>query len=287
MFLPSKASSSTIQRAKPFLKWVGGKRQLLSQFEPYFPKKFKRYFEPFLGSGAVFYYLWNSGKLPEQLFLFDNNDELINVYCVVRDKLNALIELLAIHQENHGEAYYYKIRMLDRQDVELSEVEWAARTIYLNKTCYNGLYRVNQKKQFNVPIGRYKNPRILHKSVLKAASIALQNVSIERKDFRGIVDLAQRGDFFYFDPPYDPLSKTSNFTSYTSGNFGNNDQQALANVFSELDRKGCLCMLSNSHTPFVLELYQDFKIELVDARRAVNSNANSRGHIKEVLVLNY
>jgi DNA adenine methylase len=273
--------------AKPFLKWVGGKQQLLSQFETYFPPNFERYFEPFVGGGAVFFHLWNTDRLPKQIFLFDNNEELINVYRVVRDELDELVKLLATHKKNHNKDYYYQIRHLDRQNIELTNIERAARTIYLNRTCYNGLYRVNSKKQFNVPMGSYKNPKILYKDVLETASSALQNVSLTVKDFRDIITLAQTGDFFYFDPPYDPVSKTASFTGYTAGSFGDEDQQDLAEVFKKLTEQGCLCMLSNSYTPFILELYQDFRIEVVYARRAVNSDANGRGNIKEVVVLNY
>jgi DNA adenine methylase len=172
-----------LRDAKSFVKWVGGKHQLLSQFEAYFPADFERYFKPFVGGGAVFFQLWNTARLPEQVFLFDNNEELVNASLVVRDKLDALIDLLAVHQRNHGREYYYKIRGLDRRPVELSDVERAARTIYLNRTCYNGLYRVNSKGQFNVPIGRYENPRILHREALQSASEALQNVCIAVRDF--------------------------------------------------------------------------------------------------------
>jgi DNA adenine methylase len=273
--------------ARPFVKWVGGKQQLLAQFETYFPASFRRYFEPFVGGGAVFFHLWNTGQLPKQVFLFDNNKELVNVYRVVRNQLGELIHLLSVHKMNHCKEYYYKIRKLDRQPVELSDVERAARTIYLNRTCYNGLYRVNSKGQFNVPMGSYKNPKILYKEVLQSASEALQGVSIETKDFREIVDLAQPGDFFYFDPPYDPISKTASFTGYTANSFGDSDQRDLAAVFAQLADKGCSCMLSNSYTPFIFELYQQFRIEVVYARRAVNSDANGRGAIKEVVVLNY
>lgn len=275
------------KNAKPFLKWVGGKNQLLAQFEAYFPSNVKRYFEPFVGGGAVFFHLWNSGILPAQVFLFDNNEELINTYLVIRDKLDELIERLRIHKKKHSKEYYYKIRSLDRQDIELTDTERAARTIYLNKTCYNGLYRVNRKGQFNVPMGSYKNPPILNEDVLENASQALQNVSIEVKDFREIVDIAQPGDFFYFDPPYDPVSSTASFTSYTASNFGDEDQRDLSAVYTQLAQKGCLCMLSNSYTPFIRELYQEFRIEIVYAKRAVNSDANGRGAIKEVVVLNY
>jgi DNA adenine methylase len=184
------------RNARPFVKWVGGKQQLLTQFETYFPASFRRYFEPFVGGGAVFFHLWNTGRLPNQVFLFDNNDELINAYCVARDQLEELVRLLSVHKKHHRKEYYYKIRRLDRQSVELSDVERAARTIYLNRTCYNGLYRVNSQGQFNVPMGSYKNPKILYEEVLQSASEALQGVSIKAKDFREIVGLAQPGDFF-------------------------------------------------------------------------------------------
>ena len=273
--------------AKPFLKWVGGKQQLLSQFEEYFPIDFQRYVEPFVGGGAVFFHLWSTKRLPKESFLFDNNEELINVYRVVRDNVDELIELLAQHKARHSKDYYYEIRNLDRKKVHLTDEERAARMIYLNRTCYNGLYRVNSKGQFNVPIGSYRNPKILHEDVLRAANTALQDVTIEVADFREVVDFAQAGDFFYFDPPYDPLSKTASFTSYTANNFGDEDQRDLAQTFKKLTEKGCLCMLSNSYTPFILDLYQDFRIETVQARRAVNSDANGRGSISEVVVLNY
>lgn len=246
-----------------------------------------RYFESFVGGGAVFFHFWNTGRLPEHRYLFDNNHELVNAYQVVRDDLEALLDRLAVHTERHSKEYYYQIRELDRRNVELSDVERAARTIYLNKTCYNGLYRVNRKGQFNVPIGSYKDPKIRDEETLRAASAALQGVCVEVRDFRTIVDLAQADDFFYFDPPYDPLSKTASFTSYTAGNFGDDDQRDLRDVFAQLSDKGCRCMLSNSYTPFVLDLYQAFRIETVRANRAISSDPNSRGGIPEVVVLNY
>lgn len=287
---PSHSSHSEDEferNAKPFLKWAGGKQRLLAQYEEFFPDRPARYFEPFVGGGAVFFHFWNTGRLPENVYLFDNNRELINAYRVVRDDLEALLDLLAIHKEYHGKEYYYRIRKLDRQDVELSDVERAARTIYLNKTCYNGLYRVNQKGQFNVPIGRYKNPRIRDEESLRAAGAALQGVHVEARDFRSVVEPAQAGDFFYFDPPYDPLSKTANFTSYTAGDFDDEDQRDLARVFTQLTEKGCLCMLSNSCTAFIRRLYEDFRIETVSASRAISSDPNGRGSVQEVVVLNY
>jgi DNA adenine methylase len=273
--------------AKPFVKWAGGKQQLLAQYETYFPSHFGRYVEPFVGGGAVFFHLWNIGRLPDQVFLFDNNEELINTYRVVRNNVDELIKILTIHKKDHNQVYYYEIRNLDRQKIPLNEIERAARTIYLNKTCYNGLYRVNRKGQFNVPMGSYKNPTILYEETLRSASEALQNTHLEVRDFQNVVEFAESGDFFYFDPPYHPVNKTASFTSYTAGNFRNEDQRNLAYIFSRLSEKGCLCMLSNSYTPLVLELYQNFRIETVQANRAINSDANGRGNIQEVVVLNY
>jgi DNA adenine methylase len=274
-------------RARPFLKWAGGKQRLLARYEPFLPDRPGRYFEPFVGGGALFFHLWNGGRLAEGAFLFDHNRELINTYRVVRDRLEELLALLAGHRDRHGPAYYYQVRGLDRQAVELEEVARAARTIYLNKTCYNGLYRVNSRGQFNVPLGRYKNPAICDERTLRAASAALQGVGVEARDFEDIADLARAGDFFYFDPPYDPLSRTANFTSYTAGSFGEQDQRHLAALFARLSARGCRCMLSNSHTPLVLELYRDFRIETIRVKRPISSDPNGRGSVDEVVVLNY
>jgi len=275
------------RNAKPFLKWVGGKQQLLAQYETSFPSRFTRYVEPFVGGGAVFFHLWNTGRLPDEVFLCDHNPELINAYMVVRDHCDDLIQILARHKQHHSHDYYYTIRNLDRQPMTLSDVEKAARTIYLNKTCYNGLYRVNRQGQFNVPMGSYKNPLILYAETLRAASTALQNVTLAVQDFRTLPDIARKGDFFYFDPPYHPVSKTASFTGYTAGNFSDDDQRQLAEVYTRLSQTGCLCMLSNSYTPLVLELYQPFRIQIVQANRAVNSDASKRGPIPEVVILNY
>ncbi|HEX7773647.1 MAG TPA: Dam family site-specific DNA-(adenine-N6)-methyltransferase, partial [Pyrinomonadaceae bacterium] len=251
------------------------------------PKTFNRYIEPFVGGGAILFHLWNTHRLPKRSFLFDNNDELVNAYIVVRDRVEELIESLATHEAKHHKNYYYDVRQLDRRDTHLSEVDRAARMIYLNRTCYNGLYRVNSRKQFNVPIGSYVNPQILNEDVLRAASAALQGVQIAVRDFRNIVKLAKPKDFFYFDPPYDPVSKTASFTGYTAENFTEKDQQELAEVFSALAAKGTFVMLSNSSTPLVRDLYKNFRIETVQAKRAVNSKGNARGCIPEVVVLNY
>ena len=285
---PSEEPGIQDRRARPFLKWAGGKQQLLTQYEAFFPARYSRFFEPFVGGGAVFFQLWNSGRISNQAtFLSDNNKELINAYVVVRDELDELLRVLETHQKKHSREYYYEIRNLDRQTVSLSDVQRAARTIYLNKTCYNGLFRVNSKGQFNVPMGSYKNPTILDEALLRMASLALQDVCIEVRDFRSVVEIAHTGDFFYFDPPYDPISKTASFTKYTSRDFQDADQRDLADVFAQLDARGCHCMLSNSYTPLVLDLYQQFRIEIVQANRAINSDPNGRGGVREVVVLNY
>jgi DNA adenine methylase len=276
-----------VRGPRPFLKWAGGKQQLLVSYAAYFPRSFQRYLEPFVGGGAVFFHLQGCGRLPPEILLFDNNEELINTYQVVRDRLPELLDRLAGHQAHHSPDYYYAVRSLDRLAIQLGEVERAARTIYLNKTCYNGLYRVNRRNQFNVPVGRYKNPKILDTETLRAASLALQGVQLETRGFRTLVELGRPGDFFYFDPPYHPVSKTANFTGYVAGSFGAQDQRDLATVFAQLSAKGCLCMLSNSHTPFVCELYEGYRIEVVQAQRAISRNADGRGRIDEVVVMNY
>lgn len=283
----SSEPQRNLRNSRPFLKWVGGKQQLLHEIDANLPESFCRYIEPFVGGGAAFFHLYNTNRLVGQTSLLDHNEELINAYRVVRDEVQALIDLLAVHERNHSKEYYYQTRNLDRQSIVLNEVERAARTIYLNRTCYNGLYRVNSHKQFNVPVGSYVNPRVLFQDALHAASTALKGVELKVGDFRQVTGMAKPGDFFYFDPPYDPVSKTSSFTGYTEGNFTTRDQENLADVFKHLTRIGCRCMLSNSHTPLILDLYHDFTIRIVQARRAVNSNGNGRGHVSEVLVLNY
>lgn len=249
-----------------------------------------------MGGGAVFFHLWNTGRLPHDVFLFDNNDELINAFVVVRDKPQELIELLAIHKQKHNRDYYYKIRDLDRHNSPLAVGSWqladsgvqrAARTIYLNKTCYNGLYRVNARGQFNVPMGSCRNPKILNEAALFAASEALQGTVIEVRDFRTVVELGRPGDFFYFDPPYHPLTATASFRSYTPAGFNEDDQRDLADVFTQLSKKGCLCMLSNSSTPFIRALYSNFRIETVNAIRAINCNGGGRRGIQEVVAVSY
>lgn len=275
--------------AQPFLKWAGGKGQLLTQYEPFFPvEPLQGYHEPFVGSGAVFFRL-RDHHLFRHHHLSDVNPELITCYLAVRDHVDDLLALLAEHQAHHGRDHYYTVRAWDRQP-DWAQVPLplrAARLIYLNKTCYNGLWRVNSRGQFNVPMGRYKNPDILREDRLRAASQALQGVEIAHRPFAAVVEQAGPDDFVYFDPPYHPVSDTANFTSYAADAFGPADQRALAGVFATLAAQGTRVMLSNSDTPFVRELYADFRIETVTARRAINSRSSARGQVNEVVVLSY
>jgi DNA adenine methylase len=264
----------------PFLKWAGGKQRLLPQYTPFFPPKdvIGHYYEPFVGSGALFFY-WQ----PRPSTLADRNAHLIELYRVVQQNVEALIEALRPHQNDAD--YYYAIRAQD--PALLSPVERAARLIYLNKTCYNGLYRENSKGKFNVPFGRYKNPKICDAPRLRAASRALQGVELVVGDFEAVTETAVAGDFIYFDPPYVPLSTTSSFTSYSKHGFGLDDQKRLAQTVRRLTQKGVLVMLSNSSAPLIYELYQGCRLVEVQARRNINSKAHKRGPVKELLVLNY
>ncbi len=274
---------------KPFLKWAGGKSQLLEQLTPFFPKEFSRYSEPFTGSAAVFWHLFTLREKEAISFnssrLTDTNSELINCYIVVRDDVKQLIEKLAFHRTQHTKAYYYQIRALKVK--ELSPIDRAARFIYLNKTCFNGLYRVNRAGQFNVPMGSYKDPTIFDVDELIGASKALEDVELAVADFREILNWAQGNDFIYFDPPYAPVSKTSSFTGYTENPFGEPEQKELATLLRELHQRGCKVMLSNSWVNSILDLYKDFNCIEVKASRAINSNPEKRGKISELLVTNY
>lgn len=269
-----------------FVKWAGGKTQLLSQFKPIFPRKFKGYIEPFVGSGAVFFFIKKEFN-PEKIVLSDTNEELINAYLVVQNNLEELLGLLRVYKENHSKEYYYEVRALDV--AKLSPVERAARFLYLNKTCFNGLYRINSKGLFNVPFGKYKNPNIVNEKTLKEANKLLQGVTIKLQSFEKSLYDIDEGDFVYFDPPYYPLSKTANFTSYTKKTFLEEDQRDLALVFEKMNQKGVKVMLSNSDTEFIRRLYTNngFKIQTVKARRVINCNASKRGEINELVVMNY
>jgi DNA adenine methylase len=267
--------------ARPFLKWVGGKSQLLSELLPRFPKKIKRYFEPFLGGGAAFF-----GLHPGEAVLSDLNEELVNVYVAVRDDVEALIAALGQHR--YDERYFYAMRERDRADAfaRSSPVERASRLIYLNKTCYNGLYRLNAKGFFNTPFGRYSNPKILDRDNLRACSKALRRAEIHCAGFAAVLEGARRGDFVYFDPPYLPLSATSSFTAYRGPGFGLREHTALRDVCAALDAKGVSFVASNSSSPLVFELYCGFRIEKVLATRAINSNGRKRGAVVETLISN-
>lgn len=270
-----------------FVKWAGGKGQLLEQFKPLFPKKFNRYLEPFVGSGAVFFYIVQNFK-PKEIIISDTNEELINTYEIIKDDVERLIIELKQHKEYHmaeGKKYYLTIRATNPKD--LPALERAARFIYLNKTCFNGLYRVNSKGKFNVPMGSYKNPDIVQEDRLRLASKLLKNVIIKVMSFEKVLDFAKKDDFIYFDPPYYPLKNKKSFTTYTKDSFMEKEQELLADVFKKLDKKGCSVMLSNSDTKFIKDLYLDYNIHLVQATRMINCNGDKRGKINEVVVTNY
>jgi DNA adenine methylase len=269
----------------PFLKWAGGKRQLIKYIRDYVPLEYNKYYEPFVGAGAVFFDL-----LPDNAVINDINSELINVYNVIKYNVEELISDLKKHK-NSAE-YFYSIRELDRNITlyeSLSDVEKASRTIFLNKTCYNGLYRVNKSGHFNTPFGKYKNPEIVNADLLRKISEYFNNsnIIILNRDFEDAIIDVSSCDFVYFDPPYDPLTETSNFTSYYQLKFGKDDQIRLKKVCDELNKKGIKFLLSNSNTDFILDLYSEYNIEFIKAKRAINSNPNKRGEITEILVRNY
>jgi len=267
-------------RPQPVIKWAGGKRQMLGQYQEYFPSTFGRYHEPFLGGAAVFFHL-----SPPMAVLSDSNDDLINMYRVIQTKVDLLIEDLSLHQ-NDSE-YYYQVREM-KVDT-LSDVQRASRLIFLNKTCYNGLYRVNRKGMFNVPFGKYKSPRIIDVNILLAANRALQRAVLIRAGFEVVLENARPGDFVYFDPPYFPVSRTANFTDFTNQPFSTGDHERLANIFDELARRGCLVMLSNSDTPYVRELFDGYRAGMVSltANRSINSKADRRGPVGELLICSW
>lgn len=272
---------------KPFLKWAGGKRQLLDDLRVHIPTMSKRntYYEPFVGGGALFF-----SMQPKSAVINDTNHELINCYEVIRDNVEELIEDLKRHEND--EQYFYRIRDWDRHKYfkDKTSVERCSRIIFLNKTCYNGLFRVNSQGQFNVPFGRYKNPSFLEIGILRGISKYLNenDIKILNTDFQDAVKDAGRGDFIYFDPPYDPISSTSSFTGYDINKFDQDEQKRLKETVDTLTQKNCKVLLSNSDTNFIRELYQDrYNIITVSATRAINSNALKRGKINEVLIKNY
>lgn len=269
-----------MQKARPFIKWAGGKSQLMPAISKQFPAgdEIGKYFEPFLGGAAVFFHLEHPRS-----FLSDSNNDLVELYRVVQQNVEELIDALRAHRNERD--HFYRVRSQDPSD--LSPVARAARLIFLNKTCFNGLYRVNSKGQFNVPFGRYKNPAICDAEGLRTASLALQKAEISNADFESVLGRAQPRDFIYFDPPYHPINKTSSFTSYTSGRFGEEEQRRLAGTYRQLAARGCFVMLSNSDTPLIRDLYENFHMREIQANRAINSKPDGRGKITELLIVNY
>ena len=272
------APDLTPSAAKPFVKWAGGKRQLLGDIVARVPKLTGRYFEPFVGGGAVFFHL-----RPPRAVLSDGNAELIDCFRAVREEVRAVVAALRLHRYERD--HFYAVRALEPETLTLAER--AARTIFLNRTCFNGLYRVNSKGRFNVPFGRYTNPTIVDPANLRACSRALRRARVECAPFQSVLGEARRGDFIYFDPPYHPRSKTSRFTGYAPGGFTADDQRELARLYTTLDRRGVLLMLSNSDTPLIRELYQGFRVVEVQASRSINSKGGRRGAITELVILNY
>jgi DNA adenine methylase len=269
----------------PVVKWVGGKRQLLEAIQKRVPNKFGTYYEPFVGGGAVLFALQ-----PRKAIVNDINSELINLYQVIKEDVDALITDLGKHR-NEAQ-YFYHIRELDRDKQkynDLTAVEKASRLIYLNKTCYNGLFRVNRAGEFNTPFGSYKNPRIVNATVLKAVSDYFRRAAVTfcNTDFETVLQDVQKGDFVYLDPPYDPVSDTASFTGYDKGGFNRREQLRLKQVCDDLTRRGVQFLLSNSATPFIKELYREYRVEIIQAKRAINSDPDKRGAIDEVLVRNF
>ena len=271
------------QETYPIVKWIGGKRQLMFELLKNMPKSYNRYFEPFIGGGALFFELQ-----PDNAYISDMNEELINLYQVVRDNVDELITDLKKH--DISKEYFMEIRNIDRtEDYEnWSIVQKASRFIYLNRTCFNGMYRVNSKGEFNVPFGHYKNPRIVDENNLINCSSLLQRTEIRHADFSEILTKVQKGDFVYFDPPYVPLSETSSFTSYTKEGFDIESHRRLANLYDELTDRGCYCMLTNHNTELINELYSNrgYKIDVVSVKRMINSDASNRVG-EEVIICNY
>ncbi|AFY43029.1 DNA adenine methylase [Nostoc sp. PCC 7107] len=266
---------------RPFLKWAGGKSRLIQQYLPYFPKFYQTYYEPFLGGGAVFFHLQ-----PTTAILTDINAELITTYRCVRDQVEDLIGLLQEHKSKHNREYYYSVRSHPGRN----DLEKAARLIYLNKTCYNGLYRVNSQGKFNVPLGSYKNPNICPADLLRTASQALSYCEIKQADFMNVLNYANSSDDFVFcDPPYHPISNTSYFTGYNGNSFGEQDQTHLRDTCAELANRGVKVMICNSDCEFIRKIYKEinFNIYAIAASRSINSNTKKRGIISELLITSY
>lgn len=271
----------------PVVKWAGGKRQLLEKIRESLPKQFSTYYEPFFGGGALLF-----DMQPQKAIINDLNGDLISAYEVIKNNSDKLLEILKEHEELNNEEYFYTVRDMDRKSIEyskLTNIEKAARLIYLNKTCFNGLFRVNSSGQFNTPYGRYKNPNIVNEPIIKAVSKYFNEneIKILSVDFELAIKDTKEGDFVYLDPPYDPISNTSSFTGYNEIIFNKSEQERLKKVCDELNKKGVKFLLSNSATDYIKDLYKDYNIEIVKAKRSINCNGLKRGDIDEVLVRNY
>jgi DNA adenine methylase len=277
----------------PFIKWAGGKSRLISQLKNFIPEEFNNYFEPFVGSGALFFYLTCSFKTKKNfsLHLSDINSELINVYKTIKNNLKDLIKELQYNENeysNDPKKFYYKLR---GERFPFDSIKEAARFITLNKTCYNGLYRVNKNGIFNVPLGSYKKPKICDTTNLTKVNkiMNLRNTTIENYDYQKISSKIQENDFIYLDPPYFPINETSNFTNYTSYGFDIGQQKRLANFFYDLDKRKCKILLSNSDTTIIRDLYSSFKENIISlsALRSINSNAEKRKNHSELIIKNF
>ena len=274
-------------KAKPFVKWAGGKRQIIDELKKYIPDEFNTYYEPFIGGGALLFEL-----APKKAVINDSNAELMNVYQVLCDdsKFKKMCRVLNNYEANHSEEFFYEIRNKDKNKNtfnRLSDYTRAARTIYLNKACFNGLYRVNSKNEFNVPFGKKSKVNTYDGNNLIIVSnyLTMNDIKILNKDFEEVLKDAKKGDFVYFDPPYD--SDNNIFTSYTEEGFGKEEQRRLAKVFKELDQKGVYVMLSNHNTTLINELYKDYHIHVIEAKRNINSNGKKRGKVEEVIITNF
>ena len=274
---------------KPFVKWAGGKRQLIPILNENLPKSFGTYYEPFIGGGALLFHILTERK-GQKCSISDLNSDLVLTYTTIRDKIDGLISSLKNHEKNYqkdSKTYYYSIRESNPR----SEIEKTSRLLFMNRTCFNGLYRVNSKGKFNVPLGRYTNPNIVNEDNLRSVSAILNTskITIKCRDFESVLRDAKKGDLVYFDPPYQPVSNTANFTSYTNKSFTYDDLNRLAELCLKLDSKGCKVLLSNSDSKEVAKIFSDkpWKINKIQANRSINSNSKKRtGHF-ELLIKNY
>ena len=276
-------------KGKPFVKWAGGKRQIIDKLKKYVPDEFDTYYEPFIGGGALLFEL-----SPKKAVINDSNEELMNVYeCLCdEEKFKKMCGVLNHYETEHSEAFYYDIRNKDRNKNSYNRLSCytkAARTIYLNKACFNGLYRVNSKNEFNVPFGKKLKVNTYDGGNLITVSnyLTMNDIKILCVDFEDAVKSAKKGDFVYFDPPYDPFDDRESFTSYTKFNFSKEDQKRLADLFKELSNKGVYVMLSNHNTKYINELYEGFNIYIVNAKRMINADSKGRGNVEEVIITNY